>query len=254
MEAFKALMKMNMKRRLCDGFIMGYNIIFPAVMIGLLGVLGRNGSYGGITSYQYYGVVMIPFCVILSIITAAYAGKDDAFEKTAERIMIAPVSNKVLVMVKVISCSAVLFLCSILLYIVVSLIVGLSWRHFVHVGVLFLTLSFSVAAIGTQIAVGMKNFLFVKNVINIPILIFAVFGGTFFRIGTLDPIVSFVLNLSPLRWINKSLFMLLFDDNSSLWIKVNLVLIVGGIVFTCIAILRFKKGEYINGNLPGYEK
>ena len=35
MEAFKALMKMNMKRRLCDGFIMGYNIIFPAVMIGI---------------------------------------------------------------------------------------------------------------------------------------------------------------------------------------------------------------------------
>ena len=254
MTAFKTLMKMNMKRRLCDGFILGYNIIFPAILIGLLGVLGRNGSYGGITSYQYYGVVMIPFSILMAVITVAYAGKDDAFAKTAERILVAPVSSNMLVMVKVISCSIAIFLYSMLLYLAVSWIVGFSWKYLIHVGILFLTLSFCVAAIGTHVAVGMKNFLFLKNALNIPIMLFAVLGGIFFRIGTLHPVAAFALDLSPLRWINRCLFMLLYDDTASLWMHINLVLLAAGILFTCMAILKFKKGEYIDGNLPSYEK
>lgn len=254
MTAFKALIKMNMKRRLCDGFVLGYNIIFPSVLIALLGVLGRNSSYGGITSYQYYGVVMIPFCIVMAVITVAYAGKDDAFAKTAERILISPVTAKMLVIVKIISCSVAIFLYSIILYIAVSLIIGFPLKYLIYIGILFLTLSFSIAAIGTYISVGMNNFIFVKNIINIPIMIFAVLGGTFFRIGTLNPVAAFALNLSPLRWINRCMFMLLYDNSNLLCIKIILISMAVGIIFTYVAIFRFKKGEYIDGNLPSYEK
>ena len=45
MTAFLAELKLNIRHRICDGFAVGYNIIFPDIMIGLLGVLCRNFSY-----------------------------------------------------------------------------------------------------------------------------------------------------------------------------------------------------------------
>ena len=32
MAAFTALLKMNIRRRLCDGFVVGYNMIFPIII------------------------------------------------------------------------------------------------------------------------------------------------------------------------------------------------------------------------------
>ena len=94
MTPFIALFMANLKRRVTDGFAVGYNVIFPLLMIWLMGLLCK-GIYQTemITSYQYYGVVTVPFCIFLSMITAVYAGKDDAYANTADRILVAPVSN-----------------------------------------------------------------------------------------------------------------------------------------------------------------
>ena len=254
MTAFSSMLKMNLKRRFCDGFAVGYNLIFPAVMIGLLGTLCKKLSYGGISGYQYYTVVMIPFCTIMALITAAYAGKDDAYAKTAERVLLTPISTKAIVWSKVISCSLVFFLCGILVYGAAGILTGLEMRSIGWISILFLTLSFSVSSIGTLIGLGMKNFLVLKNVLNIPIAIFAILGGTFFRIGTFNRVGNFVLNLSPIRWINRSMFQLLFEGNQMLLLYTAGVLIIVGSVCAVLAIKTFQKGEYMNGSMPGYEK
>ncbi|MBQ6886149.1 MAG: ABC transporter permease [Lachnospiraceae bacterium] len=254
MAAFTALLKMNIRRRLCDGFVVGYNMIFPIIMIVLLGGLCRNNFYGGITSYQYYTVVMIPFSIVMAMITASYAGKDDAYAKTAERILLTPVSSKAIVIAKVLSCSMAIFLCSIPVYFGAALVTGIETDNTFYVIMLFLTLSFAITALGTVIGLGMKNFLRIKNIMNIPIILFAIMGGTFFRIGSTQQTENILLNLSPLRWINRCLFLLLFDGNVTLLIEVSIVLFALGLVFTMIAIYTFKKGEYMYGNLSGYEK
>lgn len=254
MSVFKSMLKMNLKRRFCDGFAVGYNLIFPLVMIGLLGFLCKRISYGGISGYQYYTVTMIPFCIMMAITTAAYAGKDDAYAKTAERILLAPVSRRMIVWSKVISCSAVIFLCSILLYCGLCAPAKIDIDTIGFTSVLFLSLSFAVAAIGTLIGLGMKNFLLLKNVINIPIALFAIMGGTFFRIGTLDAFGNAVLNLSPMRWVNRSIFQLLYGNSYVLLLYVASALLLIGLISTVLTIKTFKKGEYMNGSLPGYEK
>lgn len=254
MTAFSAMLKMNLKRRFCDGFAVGYNLIFPAVMIGLLGILCKKLFYGGISSYQYYTVVMIPFCTIMALITAAYAGKDDAYAKTAERVLLTPISTKAIVWSKVVSCGLVFFLCGVLVYGIAGFLVGLEIRSMGWVSILFLALSFAVSAIGTLIGLGMKNFLVLKNVLNIPIAVFAILGGTFFRIGTFSRVGNFVLNLSPIRWINRSLFQLLFEGDQMLLLYAAGVLMIVGGVCAVLAVKTFQKGEYMNGSMPGYEE
>ncbi len=254
MSIFKAMLIMNIKRRFCDGFAVGYNLIFPLVMIGLLGFLCKKISYGGISGFQYYTVTMIPFCIMMAIITAAYAGKDDAYAKTAERILLAPVSRGVIVWSKVISCSMVIYLCSILVYHGICILTATGADTIGFIRILFLSLSFAIAAIGTLIGLGMKNFLLLKNIINIPIVLFAILGGTFFRIGTMDALGNAVLNLSPMRWVNRSIFQLLYGKSNELLLYVSGTMLIVGIISTFLAIMTFKKGEYMNGSLPGYEE
>lgn len=254
MNIFLCELKLNLRHRFSDGFVIGYNVIFPAIMIGLLGLLCREFSHGGITSFQYYTVVTIPFCILMAIITSAYACKDDAYAKTAERVLLTPLSVGSIVAAKVISTTFVIFICSILTYIGAALLTGISLKTFGVICILFLLLSFVTSALGTLIGLGVSNFLLIKNIMNIPICLFGIMGGVFFPIGTLHPAENFLLNLSIFRWVNRGLFALLFDNQSMLCIVLCVSLLIIGIILCMISVIIFKKEEYCNGCIPGYEK
>ena len=83
MSILKVLISFQAGRRIKDGFTIGYNIIFPTLLISILGMLTKNQFGDVITSYQYYTIVIIPFCACMALITAAYAGKEEAYAKTA---------------------------------------------------------------------------------------------------------------------------------------------------------------------------
>ena len=85
-----------------DGFALGYNVVFPIIMILLLGTLCKGVYKGEISSFQYYAIVVIPFSTLMGIVTAAYAGKDDAYAKVAQRVMVSPITKEAIVMSKVI--------------------------------------------------------------------------------------------------------------------------------------------------------
>lgn len=256
MIAFRVLLKANILRRMKDGFAVGYNIIFPLILIGLLGFICKNSFKDEIvTGYQYYGVVMIPFSIFLSIITAAYAGKDDAYSKTADRILIAPISHLTIVCSKIVSETIIFTGCSVLVLFVTSLLWNVcSISNIAGISFLYLSITFFITSVGTYIGLGMKDFMKIKNIINIPILIFAILGGCFFRFGTFDKVTQFVLDLSPLTWINRCCFNYLYDQDSNLLCIICIVLIIIGLLFTFMAVKFFKREEYGYGELPSYEK
>lgn len=254
MAVFMTELKMNIRRRLCDGFAVGYNIVFPVIMIGVLGVLCRNFSHGGISSYQYYTVVMVPFCTVMALITAAYAGKDDAYAKTAERVLLSPISVGELVAAKIISCTLVLFFCSIVTFVGAAFVTGIDLYGIGKIILLYLGLAYATTALGTCIGLGMKNFMVVKNVINIPISLLGILGGVFFPMGTFHKFGQMAINLSPFYWIDRSIFLMLYDRKSESILFVSGVLFLAGIVCSLLAVCTFQKGEYCNGSLPGYEQ
>lgn len=260
MEQIQSYLKFQIGRRAKDGFSVGYNIIFPFILVGLLGVLTRN-NFGHqitsqqITSYQYYTVVLITFCASMSIITAAYAAKEEAYEKTAIRIIMAPISEKGIVFVKIVSCSIVFSICNCFTFILCGLIwkipLGIEWLAIL---LLLIGMSYVVAGIGILVGTGMKNFLLVKNVINIPITLFAVAGGAFYPFGSLHPVVNGLINLSPLTWVNRSIFAVLYDGQFGLILRVIAIHFIVGTVCFLVANRVFKKEEYMNGDLPSYKE
>lgn len=255
MMSFYAELKLNMKRRVTDGFALGYNVIFPIIMILLTGFLCKGLYHGEITSFRYYSVVMIPFCTLMGIVTAAYAGKDDAYAKVAQRVLISPISKEAIVMSKVISCTIVFSGCSALVYSFTFIFCPVPDAVSVTaVLVLLASISFFISGAGTLIGLGMKNFLAIKNVMTIPVCIAAILGGTFFPMGGFQKDIQMLINLSPLTWINRALFLTLYDHNQSLIWKISVILILAGVISTYLATASFQKEEYIHGNIPGYEK
>lgn len=255
MKQLSVLLCHDMKHRAKDGFLIGYNIIFPIIMILLMGYL-LHGSYGKtFTSYHYYSIVMLPFCVSMAIITAAYAGKEEAYHKTASRLLFAPVTYSRIVLAKLLSCTVLISVCNLIVLLFAQLALHLPvGRKIVPVTFLLTTESFCICAIGIFIGLGMKHFILVKNFLNIPICAAAILGGAFYPIGTLNPTFDLWIKLSPLTWINRSIFFLIYDDNYSLlWQIAGSCLLIGG-VFTVLAIKLFKKEEFIHGDLPGYNK
>lgn len=255
MNDVSAFLGFQIKRRMKDGFAVGYNVILPLILIALLGVLTRNNFGSLITSYQYYTIVLIPFCCVMSLITASYATKEEAYAKTAIRILMSPLEEGDIVKVKIMSCTLVFTLCNGITFLIASLIwnlpIGPEWLLIL---LLLGSLSYVVSAIGVIVGVGMKNFLLVKNIINLPIALMGAAAGAFYPIGTLHPVLQVMMNLSWLTWVNRSIFALLYDHKMTLIVIVIVLQCLVGTVCMWVAEKAFQKGEYLNGDLPGYKE
>lgn len=254
MQGVNSMLKMNLKRRMTDGFALGYNIIFPLLLTGILGVLLKGRFPADITSYQYYAVVMIPFCTCMGIITVAFSGKDDAYAKTAERVMTAPVSKGAIVASKVATGTIVLSGCAFFVYGISRILFNLPANGIVLLLFFYVALSFAISGLGTYVGLSMKNFMVIKNIMSVPICLAGLAAGVFFRTGTLNQALSLLLNCSPLTWVNRAIFLRLYDGHGRMLIVISAACIGIGMAATVGAVLGFKKEEYIYGCLPGYEK
>ncbi|MBH1939835.1 ABC transporter permease [Mobilitalea sibirica] len=255
MRELGVLLSYDMKRRYKDGFLIGYNIIFPILLTLLLGYL-LAGSYGKeFTSYHYYSLVILPFCIAMAMITAAYVGKEEAYKKTAMRFLYAPIFKTQIVLSKLLSCTVIISVCNIIVLLFVKLVFQLPiYGEFWAIIFLLTAEAYCFCAIGMFIGLGMKNFIVIKNIINLPLCAAAILGGAFYPIGTMNDKLELLLKLSPLTWINQSMFRYLYDGDRDYLYKISLILILIGTGFTLLAIVRFRKEEFIHGDLPGYEK
>ncbi len=255
MNTFICLLGQDLRRRSKDGFFIGYNIIFPVLLTVILGYLSSESYGNAFTGYHYYSIVTLPFCIALSIITAAYAAKEEAYKKTAIRFLFTPISKFQLILSRLLSCSIILSCCNLVVLLFNMLVLKLPIKEdFLQILMLLSALSFTVCSAGLFIGYGIKNFLMVKNMINIPVMAAGILAGAFYPFGSLNPTWETVIRVSPLTWINRSMFSCIYDGKAGLlWITILLCLIIG-LCFTVLAVLLFKKEEYIYGVLPGYNK
>jgi ABC-2 type transport system permease protein len=246
---------MYVKRCLKDSFTIGYSVIFPLIMIGLLGWI-RNGSFSnGLTSFQYYTVTMLPFIICCEIITAVYQGQEEGRLKLGERFLIAPITTKTLILSKWCAGVTALSLCHGFVYIVVKLVFHVSYEgQGIIIYLMSIGLTAIVYAFGLMLGLGMKNFMMIKNLLNIPVFVFAFLGGCFFPFGSSHFLVAWLIKLSPLTWINRATFLCMFDGQAELMLLLFSVLSLGVVVILIQAIKRFKKEGFLNGDSLSFTK
>ncbi|HFJ2331092.1 TPA: ABC transporter permease [Listeria monocytogenes] len=245
MKNFIPLFKLGLKRRSKDFFIIFYSIVFPVVIICLLGYL-TSKSYGtDFTSYEYYSIVIMPFCLFMGITSVAYAAVDEKRMRTSYRYMIAPISKTSLIVSKFLSCVIALSVCSIIVLIISKLFFYLPVNgNAIYLIILLLCESVAITGLGLFFGLASKNFATIQNFLNLPIMIFGFLGGAFFPVSSLNPVLSFIINLSPLTWINRGIMYCLYVADTTILFCTSAILFVVGILFTILTIKYFKKEAF----------
>lgn len=245
MKNFSPLFRFGLKRRSKDFFIIFYSVVFPIVIIALLGYL-TSKSYGqDFTSYEYYSIVMIPFCLLMGITSVAYAAVDEKRMKTSYRYMIAPISKSSLILSKFLSCVIVLTVCSMIVLLISRLLFHLPVNgNTIYLIILLLCESIAISGLGLFFGLASKNFATIQNFLNLPIMIFGFLGGAFFPVSSLNPTLSFIVNLSPLTWINRGIMYCLYVSDATLLLYTSVILFIIGVLFTLLTIKYFKKEAF----------
>ncbi|NMS90188.1 ABC transporter permease [Clostridioides difficile] len=246
MKCFLPLFKLGVKRRSRDFFILSYNIVFPVIIIILLGYL-TSKSYGDeFTSYNYYTIVTIPFCILMGIISVSYAAQDEKGSNTSYRYMISPISITDLVLSKLFSCTIILSLCNLITLVILRGIFHMSFGgKFLAVIFLLTCESIVASSIGLFLGLVCKNLDMLRNIINMPIVIFGFLGGVFFPVSSLNSTISLIINISPLTWINRAIVACIYDNNLHLLFNISCIFIATSIFMTILTIKFFNKAVFI---------
>ena len=248
MNGFKVLFYYGMKRRIKDSFLISYGVMFPLLLILILGYISTNYYSGenGITSYYYYALVTIPLCTFLSSITLMYVAREESLFKCGERFILSPVDRASIVLSKILPATISTTFYNFLLLLFCRFILKIDFKgKDLEMIVLLLILGFMSCAIGTFIGLCTKDFLSVKNLVSIPIMVMGILGGSFFPIASLGTGIEIISYFSPLTWINRGIFSMLNDNSMTLYILSVAIALVVGILFTIGAIIKFKKEAFI---------
>lgn len=245
MTQFNALLCLELKRRIKDFFVLFYNIIFPITIIMLLGYL-TSKSYGDtFTSYNYYTIVIIPFCTLMGISTVSYASQDERLLHTSYRYIVAPINKKQIILSKFISCTIVFSVCNITTLLIAKFLFKLGFHKNFFIVILLICETIAVVGIGLFLGLAFKNLDTLRNFLNIPIVIFGFMGGVFFPISSFNPILSTYIKLSPLNWINYAIALYIYDNRSQMIFIISILLLVIGLIMVWLTIKFFKKEAFI---------
>lgn len=248
MAGFTTLFIFGMKKRIKDSFLIGYGIIFPLLLIGILGYMASCYYSGnnGITSYYYYTFVTIPLCTFFSSITLIYIAKEESLFKCGERFITAPIGNWALILSKILPSTLTVSTFNLAVMLVCKFLFKVSFKgYFLAFFLLLIALAFMSCAIGTFIGLCTSNFMAVKNLVSTPILVMGMLGGAFFPIGSLGKGIELLSYISPLTWINRGVFALLNDHNGILYSIALILNVLIGILFTIVCEKKFKKEAFI---------
>lgn len=195
------------------------------------------------SALDYYGVTMLTLIIMYSSMTGAFAVKGEKLKNTVGRMLISP-TNKMEIFVG--STLGAVFTTIIQMGIVFSFskyVLKVYWGN--NIGaILLIILSLIIMAVSLGIASGymFKNSNAMEGFLNLLIPIMCFLGGAYISVsGFQNKIFIALTKLSPVKWVNSTIFNIIYNNNFSdlgITIAINLGL---AMVFMILASLRFNR-------------
>lgn len=197
----------------------------------------------GMSSADYYAISMFTMITFYSIMSAMNLVLSDRQQGVASRIYLTGVSNSAILLGKLIGGMLATAVQLTLLYVFTRFVLRVNWgtNDWQIIGVTASLVYLSVA-IGIGLAIGIRNQSFLTVASNAVIPIFAFLGGSYIPLSTLNSaLINQLSNISPIKWVNDSLFYLIFGGQSNP-IPVTLMVNLGiGTAFILFALVRMRK-------------
>ncbi|MGT2888520.1 SagG family ABC transporter permease subunit [Streptococcus didelphis] len=197
----------------------------------------------GMSSADYYAISMFTMITFYSIMSAMNLVLTDRQEGTTSRIYLTGVSNTNLLLGKLIGAMTATAVQLSILYVFTRFVMRVNWGtdHWQIIGVTASLIYLSVA-IGIGLANSIRNEAFLMVASNAVIPIFAFLGGSYVPLSTLNSnLINQLSKISPIKWVNDSLFYIIFGGQHNP-IPITLMVNIGlGTAFLLFALLRMRK-------------
>lgn len=193
-------------------------------------------------SMDYYGVTMLTLIVMYASMTGLWAIKSEQLQKTGNRMLCSPVNSYEILVGKVLGGILVTIVQFGIVILVSKYILKVYWGSNIWV-ILLIILSEAIMAIsiGTGIAYLIKNDGAANGLLNtlIPIIVF--FGGGYMPLSQMSGDLLKITNISPLKWVNDSIFRVVYDGDYSKVIPAIAINLVVAAVFVVVSAVFTRK-------------
>jgi len=237
---------MDMMNLLKNPVLVGYNTVFAALLILIMGFL-CSGNYADIKdAYEYYAISFIVYGMLNGAMTASNCFMERDIKKPNLRIIYSPVGSFPIYFSKILSSFVFDYVLHVLLLVILCPIlhITLGVNPFLFI-LLMAPIEFAAAALGIFFCCVFKceetTSMLLSNVISILCFL----GGTFFSLDGMGSAIAFVSHLSPVKWINDAFFALACDNSLAYFWPV----FIGGTVASALLVLGcrllFRTEDYL---------
>lgn len=224
------------------------NTVFPLLLIGIMGLVTK-GSFGagGVSSFDYNGVVMMIFTALIISATAVNTFMEEKVKKGNMRIIYAPVSKTQIYLSKLLST----YIFGIVSYSIIIIVgqfifhINFGGKNIGYVILLIDLFTLFGCSLGIMCCCLFKSEEGANAIDPLIVLFFVIFGGVFFPVASLGKVVENISVLSPVRWVSECAFQIIYGQDFTLFIPVTVFIIIASFIFIMICQIKFKPEEYV---------
>jgi ABC-2 type transport system permease protein len=190
-------------------------------------------------SIDYYAVTMLTLIILYASKGGAYAIKGEKTAKTMSRLLCAPIKKYEVLTGKILGSLVITSLQVLVVILISKFVLKAYWGD--HLGVISLLLASEVAmavSLGIGVAFMVKN---ESGILNFLIPLFAFFGGSYMPIDGFGKTMLFITNFSPVRWVNKAIFGVIYSNDYSSVAQAIIINLGLAAIFVVIASFSFRK-------------
>lgn len=246
MRRFFSVFQMDLMNLFKNPVLVGYNTLFAALLILIMGFL-TSGSYAhSKDAYQYYAVTMLIYGMLSGSMTASNCFMERDIKRPNLRIIYSPAGNFPIYFSKTLSSfvfdyvlhvALIVFLCPIL-----HITLGSNPLFFI---LLMAPIEFAAASMGTFFCCVLHTEEATSTLLSLTISFFCILGGTFFSLNGMGKTFAAISNISPVKWLNDAFFALCCDNDPSLFWPVILGAVILSILLTLGCVFFFRTEDYL---------
>ena len=169
------------------------------------------------SALDYYGVTMLTLIILYSSMSGAYSTKSEKLKKTMDRMVIAPINKMNIFIGSTLGAVLSTIIQMIIVFSFSKYILKVYWGEHI-IAILLILLSLIIMSISMGIAAGyiFKNDSVMDGFLNLLIPFMAFLGGAYINVTGIDNKIFVVISkLSPVKWVNSTIFNIVYNNNFS---------------------------------------
>ena len=218
MRRFLSIFKMDLANLFKNPVLVGYNTVFAALLILVMGFL-TSGSYADWRdAYRYYGITMLIYGMLNGAMTASNGFMERDIKRPNLRIIFSPVGSFPIYFSKSLSSFVFDYTMHAALVVVLFPLFGISFgAQPLFFFLLMVPVEFASVSLGTFFCCVLHTEEAASTLLSLVVSLLCVLGGTFFSLDGLGPAFALITRLSPTKWLNDAFFALCCDNSLQLF-------------------------------------